>query len=107
MNFLVDAQLPPGLCIWLASKGHVADHVAALGLMAASDRRIADEAEGRGLILISKDEDFLLIRLPDRFAFLWLRVGNATNRALSAWLEHRWATIETMLSSGERLIEVR
>lgn len=58
-------------------------------------------------MLISKDEDFVTLRLPDRFAFLWLRCGNATNRALTSWLEARWAQIEALLGGGERLVEVR
>jgi len=60
-----------------------------------------------GAILVSKDEDFLILRLPDRFTFLWLRIGNATNRALEAWLATRWQVVETMLAADEHLIEVR
>jgi len=55
---------------------------------------------------VSKDEDFLIVRLPDRFPFLWLRCGNATNRALAEWLEARWVRAEELLESGERLIEL-
>jgi predicted nuclease of predicted toxin-antitoxin system len=106
MKFLVDAQLPPALCRWLKARGHEAMHVANIGLGGAPDVEIAARAEADGAILVSKDEDFLLLRLPDRFAFVWLRCGNSTNKALSAWLEARWKEIEAMLSSGERLIEV-
>jgi predicted nuclease of predicted toxin-antitoxin system len=55
---------------------------------------------------VSKDEDFRSIRLPDRFALLWLRCGNTTNRVLSAWLEARWTKVEGLLASGERMIEL-
>ena len=89
MNFLVDAQLPPALSVWLESRGHKSEHVSGIGLGVASDREIAEYAERTGLILVSKDEDFVTLRLPDRFAFLWLRCGNATNRALTAWIEQR------------------
>lgn len=58
-------------------------------------------------MLVSKDEDFVTLRLPDRFAFLWLRCGNAKNRVLIAWLGARWPQIEVMLESGERFIEAR
>ena len=105
MNFLIDAQLPPALCRWLEARGHVAEHVTELGLGSASDAEIAACAEVKGAILISKDEDFLLLRLPDRFAVLWLRCGNSTNRTLTAWLDARWERIEALLQSGERLIE--
>ena len=107
MNFLVDAQLPPALCVWLQSRGHQAEHVSRIGLGAASDREIAEHAERSKLILVSKDEDFVTLRLPDRFAFLWLRCGNATNRALTAWIDVRWAQIERWLQNGERLVEAR
>jgi predicted nuclease of predicted toxin-antitoxin system len=106
MNFLVDAQLPPALCRWLEARGHATAHVVEAGLGSASDAEIAARAEAEGVILISKDEDFLLLRMPDRFALLWLRCGNSTNRALTAWLEARWERIEALLRSGERLVEV-
>lgn len=107
MNFLVDAQLPPALCRWPEARGHGARHCHALGLGAAPDADIAALAEAESLILITKDDDFLRLRLPDRFAVLWLRCGNTTNAALTAWLEPRWPQIETLLQSGERLVEVR
>lgn len=107
MNFLIDAQLPPALCNWMRERGHAADHVFGLGLTAASDEEIAARAEADGSILVSKDEDFVTLRLPDRFAFVWLRCGNATNRALTAWLAPRWVEIEQWLDRGERFVEVR
>lgn len=107
MNFLVDAQLPPALCRWLQARGHGARHVHALGLGAAPDADIAAFAEAEDLVLITKDDDFLRLRLPDRFAVLWLRCGNTTNVTLAAWLDPRWSQIETLLQSGERLVEVR
>ena len=107
MKFLIDAQLPPALCGWLHERGHEAVHVAELGMVAATDPEIAARAEGDCAMLVSKDEDFVTLRLPDRFAFLWLRCGNAKNRVLSAWLDVRWPQIEAMLESGERFIEAR
>lgn len=107
MNFLIDAQLPPVLCGWLRERGHQAVHVFEIGMVAASDAEIAARAEADGAVLVSKDEDFMTLRLPDRFAFVWLRCGNATNRALMGWLERRWRKIEELLAAGERFVEVR
>lgn len=107
MKFIVDAQLPPGLCRWLDERGHAATHVQTLGLAAAPDRDIADRAEIDRAVLITKDEDFLLLRLPDRFGVLWLRCGNTTKPALEAWLAERWYEVERLLAAGERLIELR
>lgn len=107
MRFLVDAQLPPALARWLAENGHEADHVSDIGLVAAEDAVIATRAEADGAVLVSKDEDFATLRMADRFALLWLRCGNTTNRALFAWLEPRWSRIEGLLAGGERYVEVR
>lgn len=76
-------------------------------MVAASDAEIAARAEADGAVLITKDEDFVALRLPDRFALLWLRCGNATNRALAVWLEVRWRQIEALLAAGEPFVEVR
>jgi predicted nuclease of predicted toxin-antitoxin system len=107
MKFLVDAQLPPGLCDGLHAYGHQAVHVTTLGLGIASDVAIAVQAETNGMVLVTKDEDFLALRLPDRFGLLWLRCGNTTNAGLRAWLTPRWQQVEALLAAGERMIELR
>lgn len=107
MKFLIDAQLPPGLCRWFEARGSDAAHVVELGLGAASDVEIAERAVAENLILVSKDEDFLMLRLPDRFTLIWLRCGNTTNRALSLWMDERWGRVAALLDNGERLIELR
>lgn len=107
MRFLIDAQLPPMLASWLVDQGFEAAHVVDCGLGAASDAAIAERARCDDAVLMSKDEDFMTLRLPDRFALVWLRVGNATNRALLAWIETRWPTVVGLLHAGERFIEVR
>lgn len=107
MTFLIDAQLPPALRSWIEGQGQQAVHVVDIGLLAASDLEIAAYAEVHDLVLISKDEDFVYLRLPDRFGFLWLRCGNATNAGLRAWLAVRWKDILTLFDRGERFIEVR
>jgi predicted nuclease of predicted toxin-antitoxin system len=107
MKFVVDAQLPPGFARWLERAGHEASHVNEIGLGAASDAAIANQVEKQGAILVSKDEDFLTLRLPDRFALLWLRCGNTTNRALTQWIERRWESVMALLEKGERVIELR
>src|SRR5262245_35327231 len=107
MKFLVDAQLPPGLARWIAAQGHEAEHVADIDMLAAGDQEIAGHAEKNNAILISKDEDFLALRLPDRFVFVWLRCGNCTNRALIEWMDARWGRLIALLEQGEWMIEVR
>ena len=107
MKFIVDAQLPPGLCIWLETREHEAVHVFDIGLGAATDVVIAQRAVSENAFIISKDEDFLVLRLPDTFGLIWIRIGNATTRNLINWLEARWDQVENLLAAGERLIELR
>jgi predicted nuclease of predicted toxin-antitoxin system len=38
---------------------------------------------------------------------VWLRVGNTSRRALLEWFEPLLPQIETLISQGDRLIEIR
>ncbi|QMW21919.1 DUF5615 family PIN-like protein [Sandaracinobacteroides saxicola] len=106
MIFLVDAQLPPGLCEWLERRGHVGHHVSHLGMSEGSDRAIADLASGNGWAIMTKDEDFLQLHRADRYSLVWIRCGNLRNRALRAWLDQRWQMVEEQLKAGNCLIEI-
>ena len=107
MKFLIDAQLPPALCGWLRQKGHEAVHVFEIAMVDATDQAIATYAAANDFTLISKDEDFIVLRIPDRFGFLWLRCGNSTNKALIDWLAPRWEQVTKLLEKNERFIELR
>ena len=109
MNFLVDAQLPPGLVRWLADQGHSAQHVNDVGLTSAEDFVIWNYALGVDAIIVTKDEDFAErnARTAVGPVIVWLRIGNATNRALFEWLEPRWSSVVQLLTDDNRLIEVR
>lgn len=109
MKFLVDAQLPPALALWLTASGNEAVHVAELGLRDASDGAIWARACQDGFVLVTKDEDFARRSAQAAAApvIVWLRVGNATNRVLREWLEPKWPGVISLLSKGHRLIEVR
>lgn len=58
MRFIVDAQLPPALAVWLRSRGHAADHVRDLGLAVQADEKIVELAVAVNAIIITKDSDF-------------------------------------------------
>jgi len=58
MRFLVDAQLPPALARWLASKGHHAEQVADHQVAAASDALVWHFAVEWDLVIVTKDADF-------------------------------------------------
>lgn len=82
-------------------------HLADLGMIGATDRALANHAERTNSIMVTKDEDFVILQFDHRFTLLWLRCGNATNRALLTWLAPRWGEIERLLSAGEQFVEVR
>jgi predicted nuclease of predicted toxin-antitoxin system len=71
------------------------------------DRQIADYAEVEGLVVISKDEDFVRLRRPDRFVLIWLRCGNVSNLALREWLGREWEAVAERLEAGARFITLR
>ncbi len=110
MRFLIDAQLPPVMARWLAEAGHEAEHLEDIGLRDAEDGAVWAHALKVGAVIVSKDEDFAdrSIRAAGGPVIVWLRVGNASNRALRAWLEPRLPTVLEALATGRhRLIEVR
>ena len=109
MKFIIDQQLPPTLLRWLVARGHAAEHVRNVGLRDADDRDIWLWAEREGAAIITKDEDFAILRgkTHDGPIIVWLRIGNATTAVLLAWLDDAWADVEAALSTGAPVIEVR
>lgn len=109
MRFLIDAQLPPALAIWLMDRRYDAVHVADSLGPSASDESIWSAARLEDRVLITKDRDFALWIVARREGprVIWLRLGNATRRRLVDWLEVRWSEIELALAGDARLIEVR
>jgi predicted nuclease of predicted toxin-antitoxin system len=109
VHWIVDAQLPPDLARWLEKRGHEAEHVEDVGLRNADDPVIWQRALQHNAVILTKDEDFVLLAATNPAApvIVWLRLGNASTRALLAWLEPQLPAIESRLQQGEKLIEVR
>ena len=107
MKFLVDAQLPPGVCAGLAARGHDGVHVFDLLPGQTPDNEIADLAIRLGRILITKDDAFVERHARPGLVVIWLRLGNTNNRVLAQWLTERWDAVEAALAKGESLVEVR
>jgi predicted nuclease of predicted toxin-antitoxin system len=105
--YLVDAQLPPSLAEALRQAGCEAVHVIDLGLLAATDQQIWDEAISRSAVLVTKDRDFPLRRAArnDGPAILWVRVGNASNRKLIEQALRALPAIVDAIERGESVIE--
>ena len=108
VRFLIDAQLPPLLARYLTESGHASEHVAEVGLATARDRDIWDYALANGAVLVTKDEDFIMMRAlnPKGPAIVWVRLGNTTRKELLARFSTVLAAIVAALQRGETVIEV-
>lgn len=109
MRFLVDANLPPALAEWLVAQGHEAQHAHDLGMAAAKDRAIWDQAEATDACIVTKDEDFILLKAakPGGPRVVWVRIGNAIRRVLLQRFAAAWPAVETKLAQGEGIVEIR
>ncbi|MFN3537540.1 DUF5615 family PIN-like protein [Brevundimonas sp.] len=106
MRFLLDQNLPIGLCALLTRLGHEALHVEPLGLGAATDAAVWAEARRREAVVVSKDSDFLAFAGSDG-GLVRLRVGNCSNRVLFGIIDRAWPDVVEKLERGERIVEVR
>ena len=108
MKFLIDAQLPPALAEQLKNLGHDADHVVDMGWGSAADQDIWNRAAETGAVLISKDEDFALMRILDPTGppLIWIRVGNTTRRELLKKFALAFNELIAAIERGESLVEL-
>ena len=108
VKFLVDANLPPRLCVWLRSQRHEAEHLFDRNLLTATDTQIWERGRLESLVIFSKDTDFydraLLYGAPPQV--IHLSVGNCSNTRLFSVLASEWNDIEQALVSGCRLISI-
>jgi predicted nuclease of predicted toxin-antitoxin system len=106
--FLVDAQLPPSLAEALRQAVNKAIHLIELGLLAATDQQIWDEAISRSAVLVTKDRDFPLRRTArnDGPAILWVRVGNMSNQRLIDLVLRALPGITDAVERGEAVVEL-
>jgi len=74
----------------------------------AEDGDIWRHALKIGAIIVTKDEDFATRAAHSDSApvIIWLRLGNASNRVLLAWLQPRWPGVLQLLEQDNRLVEV-
>jgi len=87
VKFLIDAQLPARLAMFINEAGHDALHTSELpDGNRTTDAQIADRADRDQRIVVTKDQDFrdshLLTNSPQRL--LVVATGNITNTALLA-----------------------
>ncbi len=110
MRFLVDAQLPPRLCLWLEEKGNDALHVYKIEGrgVALPDSRVWRIARLQSRIILSKDFDFfdraLLFGKPPQTVHV--NVGNCGNTELFQILSSHWQEVESALNGGATLVSL-
>ncbi|CAN5304751.1 hypothetical protein BH20ACI1_BH20ACI1_02070 [soil metagenome] len=102
MKFLIDAQLPYRLKLWLIEKDFEAIHTDDLPEQnLTADLTIADVADRENRTVISKDGDFLKLRIlqdkPQKL--LMISTGNIVNKELLALFELNFAIILKLFSS--------
>jgi predicted nuclease of predicted toxin-antitoxin system len=109
MRFVVDTNLRPALANWLNEHGHEAAHATALGLESERDIEIWRHAASIGAIIVSKDEDFALLKAANANGpkVVWIRIGNAVRRVLMRRLVTAWPSVLEKLEEGCGVVEVR
>lgn len=109
MKFIIDNQLPLALAKWLQSRGEDAVHVIEREQAKADDWCIWSDAIREGRIVVSKDEDFVILasRRGDPGRLLWLRVGNCRTDDLIRRFETSWDRVLEAFQSGQRVVEFR
>ena len=111
MRLWLDAQLPPLLADWINAQvwGIQAFAVRDVGLRDASDPEIFRAAREAGVVVMTKDRDF--IRLLEEQGpppqVIWLRLGNCSNTALQQVLATTLPRAMDHLGEGEPWVEIR
>lgn len=108
MRFLIDAQLPPALARWIENQGYVAEHVHDFAGERATDRFLWRYAANVDAVIITKDEDFVLLHSiePEGAAVVWIRIGNTRKNFLLEWFSSLFPKVILALERGEKLIEI-
>jgi predicted nuclease of predicted toxin-antitoxin system len=110
MRFLLDAQLSPALCQYIADRFSVeVNHVIAVGLVPASDMEIFRYAREHQAIVITKDRDFLELSrqhgTPPQV--ICIRSGNTSNAMMKWSINAMFPDVLRLLSEGEGIVELR
>ena len=107
MKFLIDAQLPYGIALFLRDKGFDALHTNDLpDKEYTTDSQIRSISVSENRIVITKDSDFvdsfILRKIPERLMII--TTGNIKNKQLFALLRKNWELI-VFLFETHNLVE--
>lgn len=96
MKFLFDENLSHKLVGALEDLFPDSEYVRDMGLKAADDRLIWEEAKSKDLIIVSKDSDFyqrsLLYGHPPKV--IWIRRGNCSTVAIASLLRKHYQDVK-------------
>jgi predicted nuclease of predicted toxin-antitoxin system len=107
MRFVVDANLPLALALWLIEKGQEAKHVYQFGFEGTQDHLIWQKAKDLKSTIISKDFDFVLLHQRDQSVpVIYYNRGNVKKKQLLDHFELIFPQVISALENGERLIEI-
>jgi len=105
----LDAQVSPKLCPWIGREFEVdVIPVRDLGLREAEDPEIFDEARRAKAVVLTKDEDFVILvqRLGPPPQVIWLTSGNVSNARLKKILTAGLPEAIAMIQRGEQVVEI-
>jgi predicted nuclease of predicted toxin-antitoxin system len=106
----IDAQLSPAIAAWInrSFPDLQASSVRALGLRDATDLEIFQRAREAGVVLMSKDADFM--RLLEQHGsppqVIWITCGNTSNDRMREVLATALPRALALLAQGEPLVEI-
>ena len=109
MIIWVDAQLSPALAPWLKNTfGVEAFSLRYLNMVRTKDRAIFNAARDAGAVVMTKDEDFVLLQaqLGPPPQILWVRCGNTSNAYLRRVLQETFLPACELIERGEPLVEI-
>jgi predicted nuclease of predicted toxin-antitoxin system len=109
MIIWIDAHLSPAIATWIMiTFGITAIALRDLGLRDAEDPEIFEKAKAQGVILMTKDSDFvdLVDRLGSPPQIIWLTCGNTSNAELRRILSLTLLDALAQLQAGEKLVEI-
>jgi predicted nuclease of predicted toxin-antitoxin system len=105
----LDAQVSPTLRPWLQREFKLkAIPVRDLGLREAEDSRIFDDARRAKAVVLTKDEDFVILvgRHGPPPQVIWLTCGNVSNARLKKILIGGLPEAIAMIQAGEPIVEI-
>src|SRR5215218_9737991 len=109
MKIWIDAQMSPAIAAWVSGNFPLtAAAIRDLGLRDAEDEEIFQAARRENAIVMTKDNDFVLLldRLGPPPQVIWVTCGNTSNARLKEILTNTLPKALELLKSGEELVEI-